>query len=501
LHTSSKLFDNARIYATAKKRTMITDTSRVQPQAIPMEEAVLGALMLDRDAYGVVCSVLQPDCFYHTAHQHIYRAICDLANRSSPVDLLTVTEELKSTGKLDAIGGGYYIVELSNRVASAANVEAHARIIAEMHIRREVIRVATETLQNAYGPSVDAFELLDQGMGGLMSIMSPFQTAKDIVSIGDAAMEVLEDIARSLSGTGGEAVKTGLPKLDRLSGGFFPGEMTIIAARPGMGKTELALTCAEWASLNGKRSHFTTLEMTAKQLARRVMSRRSGVMNGKIRRADIDNVELDALKDAANFLQSAKMTISSHRGKNALWQFVRRAVARGEMDVLFVDYAQLMEDDEAKKNGNREQEISAISRTLKRISTEFNIPVVLLAQLSRQVESRADKMPQLSDLRESGSLEQDADNVYFIVRLDQYGIFEYVETYDNILPAGTYQTAGKMLLYSRKFRSDSQFGMMLDFVNGQVFDNSDKPSQSAPTYPPPIDISTARPKADEEVPF
>jgi hypothetical protein len=161
----------------------------------------------------------------------------------------------------------------------------------------------------------------------------------------------------------------------------------------------------------------------------------------------------------------------------------------------------LMEDDEAKKNGNREQEISAISRTLKRISTEFNIPVVLLAQLSRQVESRADKMPQLADLRESGSLEQDADNVYFLVRLDTYGIFEYQETYDNILPAGSYPTAGKIMIYSKKFRSDSQFGMMVDFVGGHIMDSKPDATQF-PKTEPAYDISAARPKPNEEdIPF
>ena len=477
---------------------------RLQPQAIPMEEAVLGAVMLDREAFGTVCSLLKPEHFYLVAHQHIFRACIELANSSDPIDLLTVTEKLKQTGKLDAIGGGYYLVELSNRVASAANVEAHARVIAECHIKREIIRVSTENLEKAYEHGSDAFELLDGSMGGLMGIMSPYQTAKETVKIGDAAQEVLSDLDRAMSGTGGEAVKTGLPKLDQLSGGFFPGEMTIIAARPGMGKTELALTCAEYASLNGKKAHFTTLEMTAKQLARRLMSKRSGVGTGKIRRADVDEVEVRALQDAAEFLKRSHLTISSHRGKNALWQFVRRAAAKKEIDILFVDYAQLMEDEDLKRNSVREQEISAISRTLKRISTEFNIPVVLLAQLSREVEKRADKLPQLSDLRESGSLEQDADNVYFMVRLDQYGIFEYQEAYDNILPAGTYQTAGKILLYSKKFRSDSQFGMMLDFAGGHIFDNSATSAQfpARPDFDP-ANVPQGRREnlENEDIPF
>lgn len=479
----------------------IHEIGRVQPQAVAMEEAVLGAVMLDREAFGIVCEVLQPEHFYLDAHQHIFRACMDLSKDSQPIDILTVTERLKANGKLESIGGGYYIIELSNRVASAANIEAHARIIAETHIRREVIRNATLSIQAAYEHGADAFETLDGAMAGLMGIMSPYQTAKNMVTVGDAAQEVLNKIDRAMSGNS-DAVFTGLPDVDRLMGGFCPGELTIVAARPGMGKTEFALTCGGWAAMNGKKSHFVTLEMTASQLAARLMSTHSGVSNGKIRRAtELDPVEIKALQEAAEWLKKMRLNISAHRGKNALWQFVRRQVAKKELDILFVDYAQLMTDDEAKGNGNREQEISAISRMLKRISTEFNIPVVLLAQLSREVEKRADKMPQLSDLRESGSLEQDADIVCFMVRLDQYGIFEYQETYDNVLPAGSYQTAGKVLLYSKKFRSDSQFGLMLDFVGGHISDPSGSSHAPKSNKEEIIDFTTTRPKTGHDVPF
>ena len=471
---------------------------KVQPQATQLEEAVLGALMLDREAFGIVCDVLRPESFYLEAHQHIYRAILNLSNSSRPVDLLTTTEEIKANGNLEKVGGGYYLVELSNRVASAANIEQHARIIAQKHIQRELIGLSTRTIRDAYEDTTDVFALYDEAMAGLMGIMSPFQTVKHTTTVGEAAMEVLRDIDRAMSGEGGEAVLTGIKELDRLSGGFFPGELTIIAARPGMGKTEIALCCAEFASLNERKAHFVTLEMTSKQLARRLMSSRSGVPTGKIRRVDLGEVEIKALKDAAEFLQKAKLSISSHRTISGLWQFVRRAAAKKEIDILFVDYAQLMQDDDAKKGANREQEISAISRTLKRISTEFNIPVVLLAQLSREVEKRADKMPQLSDLRESGSLEQDADNVYFLVRLDTYGIFEYTETYDNVLPAGNYPTAGTMLVYSKKFRSDSQFGTMLGFVGGHIVQEKD---QQPPAFQAAVDFTQSRPKPGEEVPF
>lgn len=477
----------------------IHDIGRVQPQAVEVEEAVLGAIMLDREALGIVSDVLRPEIFYTDAHKNIYQACLDLSNSSDPIDLLTVTEKMKDNGTLDRSGGGYYLVELSNRVASAANIESHARIIAQKHIHREVIRTAMETIKAAYEHGADAFETLDAAMAGLMGIMSPYQTAKSMVTVGDAAQEVLRKIDREMSGNG-DAVMSGLTRLDNLMGGFCPGEMVIVAARPGMGKTELALTCAGWASRSGKKAHFVTLEMTPAQLAARLMSSRSGVSTGEIRRAKgLDTVKIKALQEAAQWLKGHKLTISSHRGKNALWQFVRRQVAKNEMDILFLDYAQLMDDDEAKKNGNREQEISAISRMLKRISTEFNIPVVVLAQLSRQVEGRADKMPQLSDLRESGSLEQDADIVCFMVRLEQYGIFEYQEAYDNILPSGNYQTAGKVLLYSKKFRSDSQFGLMLDFVNGHILDNTE--SKHELTFQPSFDPSAARPKSDEDIPF
>jgi len=452
---------------------------KVQPQAVPLEEAVLGAVMLDRDAFGLVSELLRPQHFYLDAHQHIFQACADLSNRSVPIDLLTLTEELKRLGTLDAIGSGYYLVELTNKVASAANIEHHARIIAQKHIQRELIRVATQTIRDAYEDSTDVFNLLDESMGGLMRIMSPFDTVKSMVTIGDAAQSVLKQIDRAMSGVG-DAITTGLPKLDRLSGGFFPGELTIIAARPGMGKTELAISCAMAAAEHKKKAHFVTLEMTSEQLTRRVMSSLSGISTGEIRRASLDEVKVRALQDAAQKLAGKTLNISAHRGKNALWQFVRRSVAKKEMDILFVDYIQLMDDDEQKKNGNREQEVSAISRMLKRISTEFDIPVVILAQLSRQVEGRQDKMPQLSDLRESGSLEQDADNVWFLMRPETYGIMELNFEYDGALPQGTYNTAGKMLLYSKKMRSDMQFGLLLGFVGGHIVDESQPQFDPAP---------------------
>ena len=472
---------------------------KVQPQAVPLEEAVLGAIMLDRDAFGVVSEMLKPEHFYLESHQHIFRACTDMVNRGVPIDLLTVTEELSRIGTLDAVGGGYYLVELSNRVASSANIEHHARIVAQKHIQRELIRVATETIRDAYEDTHDVFELLDKSMGGIMRIMSPFDTVKSMVSVGDAAQSVLRQIDRALSGMG-HAITTGLPELDRLSGGFMPGELTVIAARPGMGKTEFAVIRAMAAADSGLKAHFVTLEMTAEQLAIRVMSSISGVSTGDIRRATtLDQVKVRALQDAAQKLAGKSLTISAHRGKNALWQFVRRSVAKKQMDILFVDYVQLMDDDERKGSGNREQEVSAISRMLKRISTEFYIPVVVLAQLSRQVEGRPDKMPQLSDLRESGSLEQDPDNVWFLMRPETYGIMELNFEYDGVLPQGSYNTAGKMLLYSKKMRSDMQFGLLLGFVGGHIVDNSE--SLPIPNHQPFFDISEARPPVDSDIPF
>jgi len=473
---------------------------KVMPQAVPLEEAVLGALMLDREAFGLVSDLLQPEHFYLASHQHIYAAMVSLSNASSPIDLLTVTEQVKAMGNLDTIGGGYHLVVLTNLVASAANIEAHARIIAQMHIRRRVIESATKTIQEAYQDGCDAFELLDGGMAGLMGIMEPFDTVKSMVTVGQAAQDVLKEIDRAMSGNG-DAIPTGYPRLDALSGGFFPGEMTVIAARPGMGKTELAVSCATWAANTGKRAHFVTLEMTAQQLTRRIMSSMSGVSTGEIRRGGLDEVKVRALQEAAQSLASTRLNISAHRSPQSLWQFVRRSCAKKNLDILFVDYAQLMEIEGKGRNSNREQEISTISRTLKRISTEFNIPVVVLAQLSREVEKRPDKLPQLSDLRESGSLEQDPDNVWFLTRMETYGIPVFNQEYDGILAAGCYDTANKMLVYSKKMRSDSQFGLMLDFVNGHIIDNG--LVIEAPNYPPPVDFSTARPdiRNDKDTPF
>jgi len=483
-------------------QSFTTDHGKLMPQALQLEEAVIGALMLDREAFGIVSEVLQPSHFYLAAHQHIYAAMVSLSNANSPIDLLTVTEQVKAMGNLDAIGGGYYLVELTSRVASAANIEAHARIIAQMHIRRSVIESATKTIQDAYGDGCDAFELLDEGMAGLMGIMEPFDTVKSMVTVGQAAQNVLKEIDRTMSGNGG-GIPTGFPSLDKLSGGFFPGEMTVIAARPSMGKTELAVSCARAAANAGKKVHIVTLEVTAEQLTRRIMSSMSGVSTGEIRRGGLDEIKVRALQAAAQLLAFLTLSISAHRSPQSLWQFVRRLCAKKKLDILFIDYAQLMEIEGKGRNSNREQEISTISRTLKRISTEFNIPVVVLAQLSREVEKRPDKLPQLSDLRESGSLEQDPDNVWFLVRPEMYGTTTFHQEYDGILPAGSYEVTNKMIIYSKKMRSDSQFGLMLDFVNGHVIDSS--ADISPPNYPPPVDFSIpkgAKPDLDNpDLPF
>ena len=468
---------------------------KVQPQAIPLEEAVLGALMLDREALPLVMDILRPDSFYLEAHQHIYRAIIRLFERSNPVDLLTVTEELKKAGELDKIGGGYYLVELSNRVASAANIEYHARIIAQKAVQRRLISICTETLRDAYEDTTDVLALLDKFQTAAFGVQGEIsaETSEIPVSMSQSLMEALAEIERASKGETGYT--TGIQSVDRESGGYFKGEMTCIAARPGVGKTEYALNGAIENAKAGRKVWFVSLEMTGPQLVKRVLSKVSGVTVGEMRRGTVTDGGWSSLQTAGESLISLPISFCGFKTPQRLYAAVRKAVAKGNLDLLFVDYLQLMEVDGGGRNQNREQEVSNISRTLKRISRDFQIPVIALSQLNRAVESRASKQPELHDLRESGAVEQDCDVVKFLYRPEMHDIFEMSFDGENV------STKGKCFVYSRKNRHDGQFRCLVGFENGHF---ADVPEPTQFPSAQPFDGSTitaARPSTNEDIPF
>lgn len=397
---------------------------KVPPQAREMEEAVLGAIMLEKDAFDTVSDILKPECFYVDAHKRIFQAMRTLAQRSQPIDALTVAEELRSREELDLVGGPYYITKLTNAVVSAANIEAHCRIILQKFIARELIRISGETISDAYEESTDVFDLLDQAEEKLSNVGQATNIG-DMVGIDTVLVQAVQKIEewRALDSpiTG---IPSGFTKFDKATRGWQNGDLIIIAARPSVGKTALALNIVKTAAqffLNqrtGKTVAVWSLEMKALMLVLRMLAAESREILHKIQTGRMDdqamnNLFHNGIQKLASlgifFDDSSGVTLQRLRTK------ARKLKRKNELGLIVVDYLQLMTPDERK--GTREQEISNISRGLKNLAQELDIPIIALSQLSREVEKRqgANKnKPQLSDLRESGAIEQDADVVIFL---------------------------------------------------------------------------------------
>ncbi len=384
---------------------------KIQPQAVPLEEAVLGALMLDREALPLVMDILRAESFYTEPNQLIYQAIIRLFERSNPVDLLTVTEELKKSGELEKAGGGYYLVELTHRVASAANIEYHARIIAQKHIQRELISVSTNTIRDAYEDTTDVFTLLDEAEKGLFSITQN-NLSRSYESMGTLSSRVLKQIEELSGKEGGlTGVPSGFTDLDRLTSGWQPSDLVIIAARPGMGKTSLVLAvCLNAARDFNKGVALFSLEMASTQLVQRLISMESEIAGSKMRNGKLEDYEWQQLQSTVEKLNSIPIFIDDTPAINIfeLRAKCRRLKQQHDIQLIIIDYLQLMTGATEGKGGNREQEIASISRALKSLAKEIKVPVIALSQLSRAVETRGgSKRPQLSDLRESGCLTGD----------------------------------------------------------------------------------------------
>lgn len=384
---------------------------KVQPQAIPLEEAVLGALMLDKDALSVVLDILRPPSFYLDAHQLIYSAMLRLFERSQPIDLLTVMEELKKSGDLEATGGPAYLAELTNRVASAANIEFHARIIAQKHIQRELIGTSTKIIRDAFEDTTDVFQLLDEAEQGLFSIaqQNMRRSYESISSLAAKAIRQLEELKNKEHGLTG--VPTGFTELDRLTSGWQPSDLIIVAARPAMGKTSFVLSLARNAAVDfSKGIALFSLEMSSLQLAQRLISMEAEISGSKMRNAQLEDYQWQQLHSAIHRIGEAPIFIDDTAGINVfeLRAKCRRMKLQHDIQLVIIDYLQLMSGGSDNQRGNREQEVSAISRALKGMAKELNVPVIALSQLSRAVEVRGgSKRPQLSDLRESGCLSGD----------------------------------------------------------------------------------------------
>ena len=399
------------------------------PQAVELEEAVLGALMLDNNALNTVIDILHEEYFYKTEHQTIFRAIHKLFELNQPVDILTVTNQLRQTGELEAAGGAYHLSELTSHIVSSAHIEYYSRVLSEKYILRELIKVSNETLKQSYDETTDVLDLLDKTEGYLMDINDKnFRTDfKDVGALVMAASKQVREAAEKPDGMSG--LPSGFRLLDRKTAGFQPGTLIILAARPAMGKTAFALSMARNIAVEqGKAVAFFSLEMTGVELAMRLISGEAQIPGDKLKKGELEQYErvqletrIEPLLKAPIFIDDTpQLTIYELRAK------CRRLKQRHDIQIVFIDYLQLMSSGgDNNRNGNREQEISTISRQLKALSKELGIPVLAMSQLSRAVETRGGtKKPILSDLRESGAIEQDADIVMFIYRPEYYDIPE-----------------------------------------------------------------------------
>lgn len=456
---------------------------KVPPQALELEEAVLGALMLEKDALTEVVDVLRPESFYHERHQLIYKAILSLFSKSEPVDLLTVTNRLRETGELEHAGGAYYITILTSKINSAANIEFHARIIAENSIKRDLISISSEITRDAFEDTTDVFELLDKTEQALFEV-SESNIRKNYSDMQSIMREALDQLEKKKDNTDGlTGVPAGFSALDRITGGWQFSDLIIIAARPAMGKTAFILSAVRNAAVEfNMPSAVFSLEMSSVQLVNRLISAEAELESDKLRKGNLEEHEwvqlhhkVSRLSDAPIFIDDTPaLSILELRAK------CRRLKAQHDIQLIVIDYLQLMSGDtSARKSGNREQEIASISRALKGIAKELNVPVIALSQLSRAVETRGgDKRPQLSDLRESGSIEQDADQVLFLYRPEYYGI---TEAEDGTPLTGT----GEVII--AKNRHGSIEDVRLRFIGKYTkfcdLDSFDTPSSNFNTFP------------------
>lgn len=424
MSTEEKRTSTRKPLQLAQVSQQLYEIGKLPPQAVELEEAVLGALMLEKDALTAVVDILTQKSFYKEAHGRIFNAIQNLFQRSEPIDILTVTQELKRTGELEIVGGAYYISQLTNRVASAANVEFHARIISQKYIQRELIQISSETIREAYEDTADVFDLLDKAERNLFSVVEGNirKNYDKMSSLINQAMEQIETARNQKTGVTG--VPSGFTDLDRMTSGWQNSDLVILAARPTMGKTAFVLSLARNAAVEFSRPiALFSLEMASVQLVQRLIASESELSAEKLKKGQLEDheyqqlhVKIGKLSEAPIFIDDTPaLSIFEMRAK------CRRLKAQHDIQLIVVDYLQLMTTG-GDNRGNREQEISTISRSLKSIAKELNVPIIALSQLSRAVETRGgDKRPQLSDLRESGAIEQDADMVLFIHRPEYYG--------------------------------------------------------------------------------
>lgn len=441
-------------------QTPIDNTyGHLQPQALEIERMVLGALMIDKDAFSIVSEIIRPETFYEPRHQKIFLAIRTLNMDEKPVDIMTVVEELKHEGMLDSIGGAEYIIELSSRVASSAHIEYHAHILAQKFLARQLISFASRVETNAFDETLDIDAVMQKAEGELFEI-SQKNMKQDYTQIDPVITLAVETLQKASANKGGlTGVPSGYTKLDEKTSGWQPSDLVIIAGRPAMGKTSLALSIAKNIAVDYREPiAFFSLEMSNVQLVQRLMSNVCEIPGNKILNGQLTADEWERLDKNLRQLTGAPIYVDDTPGLSVfeLRTKARRLVREKGVKVIMIDYLQLMNAN-GMRFGNRQEEVSTISRSLKGLAKELNIPILALSQLNRTVENREGlegKRPQLSDLRESGAIEQDADLVLFVHRPEYYRIFKDEKGND---------LHGKAQVIIAKHRKGGMGDILLDF--------------------------------------
>ncbi|MGM0634430.1 MAG: replicative DNA helicase [Bacteroidota bacterium] len=487
---------------------------KIPPQAVDLEEVVLGAMMIDKKGIDEAIDILTPDAFYRDAHKHIFEAIFSLFESGDPIDLLTVANKLKKEKKLELCGGEYYLIQLTQKVSSSAHIEFHCRIILQKFIQRSLIKISNEIIEEAYDEGTDVFDLLDHAESKLYevtqgNINKSSETAQSLVM---QAKKRIEEISNK---EGLSGIPSGFDDLDKLTSGWQPSDLIIVAARPGMGKTALTLSMARNIAVGHDIPvAFFSLEMSSVQLITRLISSETGLSSEKLRTGNLENHEWEQLNVKVKALEQAPLFIDDTPSLSIfdLRAKARRLSSQHGIKLIVIDYLQLMTGGSSNKSGNREQEISTISRNLKALAKELNVPVIALSQLSRAVETRGgSKRPLLSDLRESGAIEQDADIVSFIYRPEYYDIDEWddeeggpTENQGEFIVAkhrngGLDNIRLKFLGHLGRFENLDNFSSSFEFGSSMNDENTSqnfaKPNEVFDTNPFPPNEN------DDEVPF
>lgn len=396
------------------------------PRDVSLEKKVLGSLMIDTRTIDLIMEmVTEEEIFSEPKHQHVYATIKSLYQRSRPIDLKTVLFDLKEAGKLDQAGGEHYVIGLTATVDSAAHSDYYGRILLQYFIRRRLLTLAVEMERDAYDDTTDVFDLLDKAERMIFET-SEIHIKNSVLHLDrilDRTLKEIDELRENKQQDGVNGVPAGFMEIDELTNGWQPSDLIVVAARPGMGKTAFALSMIKTLVVDRKIPvAFFSLEMSSEQIAMRLLSSTTAIPQHSIRSGKLQGYEHTALKDKADELRSAPLYIDD-TPNIALFELkakIRRLVSKQKVRLLIIDYLQLIKASTQKASFNREQEIASISRELKVIAKELKIPVIALAQLSRAVEGRPNKRPMLSDLRESGAIEQDADIVSFLYRPEKY---------------------------------------------------------------------------------